>query len=332
VQPSLNLRVAVCYIGAVNWKAPCLVALLGAALLPAVCAGQVASQVAGQAAGQAAPAHRVAPAQGSSNGAAGDAAPGANGSEAGSPASTECDGGPCPATPTPHITIATPAPAPPTWQWQDRIRWAAEIVLAILAYVGVMLAIAALRKIERQTQYAESAAQAAAESAKAALEYAQAHARTERPWLLISAEPAPGAPDAFTVVASNRGRGPARVQTLMDGIAIAKDELSLPPEPAYMEAESNPQLASMILLPGESIGIRSFRRDEVVRVCKTADQLQRVENWEEKIYLYGKVNYVDLQAPNEKQIFETAWCCWYIHGRQRSGLVMAGKPPYNQHS
>ncbi len=327
MQPSPNLCVALCYIGAVNWKAPGIAALLTAALWPAVCAGQTD--------GQAAPVHRTVPSQGASTGGAssatpGSAEPGATGP--GATSSTDCDGGPCPANPTPHITIATPAPAPAAWQWQDRIRWAAEIVLAILAYVGIMLAVAALRKIERQTRYTEAAAEAAAESAKASLEYAQAHARSERPWVLVSAEPAPGAQDAFTVVASNRGRGPAKILTLLEGVAIAKDEMSLPSDPVYKEPESNPQLASMILLPGESIGIKSFRRDEVVNVCKTPDQLQRVENWDEKIYLYGKVVYVDLQSPDEKQQFETAWCCWYIHGRQRSGLVMAGKPPINQHS
>jgi hypothetical protein len=310
-----------CYIGAVNWKAPGIAVLLTAALWPVVCAGQTAGQAAPGAKPSAASA--AAPSD-SSQSSAGTGAAGSS--------STECDGGPCPATATPHITIATPAPAPAAWQWQDRIRWAAEIVLAILAYVGIMLAVAALRKIERQTRYTEAAAEAAAESAKAALEYAQSHARSERPWVLVSAEPAPGAQDAFTVVASNRGRGPAKILTLMEGVAIAKDEMSLPSDPTYKEPESNPQLASMILLPGESIGIKSFRRDEVVNVCKTPDQLQRVENWDEKIYLYGKVAYIDLQAPDEKQTFETAWCCWYIHGRQRSGLVMAGKPPINQHS
>jgi hypothetical protein len=318
-----------CYIGAVNWKALVFAVLLAAALWPVVCAGQTESEPA--------PARRTEPAQAASTGASSSATPsaagpGATGPGAANLTSAECDGGPCPATPTPHITIATPAPAPAAWQWQDRIRWAAEIVLAILAYVGIMLAVAALRKIERQTRYTEAAAEAAAESAKAALEYAQSHARTERPWILVSAEPAPGAPDAFTVVASNRGRGPARILSLVEGIAIAEDETNLPHDPVYKEPESNPQLSSMILLPGESIGIKSFRRDEVVNVCKTPDQLQRVENWEEKIYLYGKVAYVDLQSPDEKQSFETAWCCWYIHGRQRSGLVMAGKPPINQHS
>jgi hypothetical protein len=88
----------------------------------------------------------------------------------------------------------------------------------------------------------------------------------------------------------------------------------------------------MVLLPGESTSIKSFRRDEASAVCKTPEQLSRVENWEDRLYVYGKVTYADLQSPDEKQTHDTAWCCWYIHGRQKSGMVMAGKPPYNQHS
>jgi hypothetical protein len=312
-----------CYIDAVNRRWVGIAVLLAAALASGLCVAQASSQ--------AAPAARtsVTPASNSS----GATGTGTNESGETNPSSTECEGGACPAaTPTPHITIATPAPAPAPWSLQDRIKWAAVVLLVLVAYVGIWFAVSTLQKIERQTRYAEATAQAAAESAKAALEYAQSHARSERPWILVTAEPAPGAPDAFTVVATNRGRGAARMISLVEGMAFAKDEVSLPRDPDLKEPEPKPQLASMILLPGESIGIRTFRREEVVNVCETPEQLQRVENWEEKIYLYGKVTYVDLQSPDEKQTFDTAWCCWYIHGRQRSGLVMAGKPPYNQHS
>jgi hypothetical protein len=328
VQPSPNLCLAVCYIDAMMRKLGAMMALLlAAALAPSLRAGQADDQPA--------PTHRVTPApapaaSSSTAPAATNAEPPASTPSAAGSSPTECEGGPCP--PPSHITIATPAPAPAPWSLQDRIKWATVVLLVLVAYVGIWFAVSTLQKIERQTRYAEATAQAAAESAKAALEFAQAQARNERPWILVSAEPAPGAPDAFTVVASNRGRGPARIVALAEGIAIAKDELSLPGDPAYNDPDSNAALTSMILLPGESIGIKSFRRDDVVTVCKSPDQLRRVENWEEKIYLYGRLTYLDLQSSDEKQIFETAWCCWYIHGRQRSGLVMAGKPPYNQHS
>src|ERR1700689_4425101 len=140
-----------CYIGAVNGRTLGFAVLLASALWPVVCAGQ--------AAGQAAPGAKTSTA---SAAAPSSSTPSEAGAGAASSSSTEGDSGPCPATATPHITIATPAPAAAAWQWQDRIRWAAEIVLAILAYVGIMLAVAALRKIERQTRYTEAAAEAAA--------------------------------------------------------------------------------------------------------------------------------------------------------------------------
>jgi len=247
------------------------------------------------------------------------------------PSSNDSEAGSSPG-PTPHITIATPAPAPPPWPWQDRIRWAAEILLFLLAYFGIWIANSTLRKIERQTHYAEVAAQAAADSAKAILEFAQSQVRAERPWILLTAEPAPGTSESYSVIATNRGRGLARIVSLAEGIAIAKDEGSLPPDPEYRDTDPAAPPASMILLPGESIAIKSFRRDDVRSVCFSPDQLRRVENWEEKIFLFGKVAYVDLQSPDEKQPFETAWSCWYIHGRQKSGMVMIRNPRYVQHT
>jgi hypothetical protein len=42
--------------------------------------------------------------------------------------------------------------------------------------------------------------------------------------------------------------------------------------------------------------------------------------------------YKDLTAPTDSQAHETNWCCWYIHGRQNSGLVIAGLPEYITHT
>ncbi len=201
-----------------------------------------------------------------------------------------------------------------------------------MAYVAILMAISLLRKIERQSRYAEAAAEAAAQAAKTVLYYSEAHARAERPWILVTAEPAPGAIDAFHVIATNRGRGPAKIVALDEGIVTAKDDDDLPADPAYKSAESRAPLSSMILLPGESTVIRSFRRDDVNSVCTTPEQMRRVETWEDKVYLYGKVTYIDLQQPDEKLTYDSAWCCWYIHGRQKSGLVPTGPAPYNRHT
>jgi hypothetical protein len=242
----------------------------------------------------------------------------------------ECQGGPCDATPS-HITIATPAPAAAPWPWQDRIAWAAHIILVVLAYVGVMLAIWLLRKIERQSHYAETTAQAAADSAKAALMYAEAQALTQRPWLVVTVEPEPGPHNRFTIVATNRGRSPTRIVTLVDEIATARDEAHLPPSPAFKN-EAKPPRAPIILLPGEATGLKTFSRDDVKSVVETAEDLRRVEAWESKIYLFGVVTYIDLRAPAGKEPYETGWCCWYIHGHQKSGMVIAGTPEYNRHT
>jgi hypothetical protein len=301
--------------------------LLAAALVPVVCTGQATNPVSPS---------RPAPQPSAATNPSNSAAPGTGAlttpNAANPPSSTDCEGGPCPAGPAPHITIATPAPAPSPWPVQDRISWAANLILLIIAYVGIMLAVSALRKIERQTHYAEAAAEAAADAAKSALQYAQANARAERPWILVTAEPAPGAPETFSILATNRGRSPARLVALADKIAVVKDEASLPADPSFAESEMRAPLSSMILLPGEFTVIRTFSRDDAQNLCKNTDELRRIESWEDRVYLYGNVTYVDLHSPDEKQTFETGWCCWYIHGRQKSGMVSAGPAGYTRHT
>jgi len=48
--------------------------------------------------------------------------------------------------------------------------------------------------------------------------------------------------------------------------------------------------------------------------------------------MYGRISYKDLIERPEGHMYETSWCCWYIHGRNKSGLVIAGPPQYNSHS
>jgi hypothetical protein len=243
---------------------------------------------------------------------------------------SDCEGAACDAPPA-HITIATPAPAAAPWPLQDRITWAANLILVLIIYVGAMLGIPALRKIARQMKYVEVTAQAAADSAKASLMYAEAQALSQRPWLVVSAEAEPGPNNRFTIVATNRGRSPMRIVTLIDTIVIARDEADLPAAPIF-QGEPKPPRIPIILLPGESTELKTFSREDVKSVCETAEELRRVEGWEAKVYLYGEITYVDLRAPADKQPYETGWCCWYIHGHQKSGMVIAGSPEYNRHT
>ncbi len=233
-----------------------------------------------------------------------------------------------------HITIATPAPAPApsVWGWQDRITWMARILLVVFACVGIYIGLSLLKKVDRQTQYAETAAQSAALSAQAALLHAQALVRSERPWILVTVEPSGKVENRFMIVATNRGRGPARIVSAVDKITTEVDQSSLPPEPDYNDAETNESLDAVILLPGESTGIKSFGREDVREFCSSEEQFRRIEKWEEVILLYGKIVYEDLVELGNVEPSETAWCCWYIHGRQNSGMVMAGPPAYNRHT
>ncbi len=180
-------------------------------------------------------------------------------------------------------------------------------------------------------KFIEVTAQAAADSAKAALMYAEAQTLTQRPWLVVSAEAEPGPNDRFTIVATNRGRSPTRIVTLIDTIATARDEADLPTAPVF-QGEPKPPRVPIILLPGESTELKTFSREDVKSVCETAEDLRRVEQWEAKIFLYGEMKYVDLRAPADKEPYETGWCCWYIHGHQKSGMVIAGSPEYNRHT
>lgn len=249
-----------------------------------------------------------------------------------------CVGGNCDEQPS-HITIATPAPAPAPWPIQDRIAWGANVLLALLGYAGIMVAIQTLKKIERQGKYAESAADAAAKSsdaaaksAEAALLHAQAIINAERPWVLITIVPSRSIENGFTVIATNRGRGPAQVTAAVDEIRIAVDETQLPPVPEYRPQDAEVPFVSIILLPGEFMNLKSFCRDDVKPLCGSDEAFRRIENWEERIFLYGTVTYRDLAAPADMPAHETGWCCRYIHGRQKSGLVMAGSHEYNVHN
>ena len=232
----------------------------------------------------------------------------------------------------PHITVANPPSTQPIWSLHEQIAWAANLVLVLLGYVGIMMAVSLLKKIARQTAYAEAAADAAATSAQAALLSAQAVIHSERPWILITVEPSRSIENSFTVMATNRGRTPARIIETTDRDKIVIDEKRLPGAPEYKHVERSAPFTPIILLPGEFTAIKPFSRDDVKRLCDSEERYKRIETWEEKVFLYGKVLYRDLISPADSQAHETNWCCWYIHGRQNSGLVIAGPPEYNSHT
>ena len=248
-----------------------------------------------------------------------------------SAANPACPDGNCEPS-TPRITIATAASALRSWPWQERVAWGANIVLAILGYVGIMIALSTLRKIERQTRYSEEAAQAAAESAKAALLHAQVMVRAERPWIVVTSEPSIEKDNSFLIVATNRGRSPARIERSLDTIATAADDSPLPGNPALGRGKELNPVDGMILLPGESTSIGIFGRDGIYTLFETEKEWKESESGAVKVYLYGKITYRDLAESDHADAHVTGWCLQYMHGRQKSALVAAGPQAYNRHT
>jgi hypothetical protein len=237
-----------------------------------------------------------------------------------------------PAAQQPQIIVNPPAPAPAQWEWHDRVAWGAGIVLAVLGYAGVMLALRTLKSIDRHLESGTATAEAAIGSASAALALAQAIANSERPWIVVTVEPFLTVENSFKVMASNRGRSPARIISSVDQVRVAVDETSLPKVPEFEGVSASDEPEPIVLLPGEATGIWALNRDDLPAICKTPDVLQRVERWQQTLFLYGRIKYMELGGIGENHLHETYWCCRYIHGEKNSALMMAGSPAYNKHS
>ena len=247
------------------------------------------------------------------------------------PAATP-DGGQAPETAQPPQIVVTSPPAQEApWTWHDKVLWGADLVLVVLGYIGVVLALLTLKNIQRQTEFGVKAAQAALQVANASLESSQAIVDSGRPWIVITVEPFLTVEHGFKVMATNRGRTPARILAKADCVKIVEDETKLPSTPDYETGKSATPFEPIILLPGESAGIRPFRRTDVRTYCATEDEFRRVEKWEEKLYVYGRVIYRDLISPLDQPNHETDWCCWYVYG-DKDALVIAGPPEYNKHN
>ena len=202
-----------------------------------------------------------------------------------------------PAAPVPQIVV-TPSPAQPaTWTWHDRCSGELCWFSSFWATSASCLSLQVLKNIQRQTEFGVSAAQAALQCANAALESSQAIVDSGRPWIVVTVEPFLTVEHGFKVMATNRGRTPARILAKADCVKVASDETKLPATPDFDSGKSATPFEPIILLPGESAGIRPFRRADVRAYCASDEQFKRVEKWEEKLFMYGRVIYRDLISP-----------------------------------
>jgi hypothetical protein len=298
-------------------------------LVQANAPGQVSGSPSKPAAGTAASTSHASPAQPGSN-----AQQNSSPAESGTPSQSaiikaDCNGVPCDQKQV--IVTLPPQPVQP-WLLRERISWGAYLLLALVGYVGIMLGLSTLKKIERNTLLAETTAQAALDASQAALATAQAILLGERPWILVSVEPTISKPNSFTITATNKGRTPATILAMYEQVGIKSDESHLPANPEYDDKQGTQPMIPVTLIPGESTPVKDFSRDDVPAISGSGEQFRRIENWDEKLFLHGKIVYRDLVAPKGSNEHETNWCCWYIHGRQKSGMVIAGPPGYNSHS
>ena len=234
--------------------------------------------------------------------------------------------------PQPQIIVTNPPPATDIWNWHDRVLWGANIVLAVLGYVGIILALRALKHIKRHTEAGAATVQAALEAAHAALTQTQAIIDSERPWIVIRVEASLTKENSFKVMATNRGRTPAKIFALLDQVRIAVDETQLPESPEYATMKAGARPEPVVLLPSESVAIRIFSRDDVRSFCQNDEEFEKVKLWEKNIFLHGRVTYRDMISIPEKPPYETDWCYWCIHGEKKSAMTIAGPPNYNKHS
>jgi hypothetical protein len=232
----------------------------------------------------------------------------------------------------PQIIVNPPAAPQPEWAWHDRVAWGAGVVLAVLAYVGILLALRTLKNIDSHLVAVNSTSQAAMESANAALALAQAIANSERPWIVVTVEPFLTMENSFKVMASNRGRSPARIISSLDQVKVASDETKLAKTPEFEAIAPGDEPEPIVLLPGEATGIWALNREDLPSICQTPEVLKKVESWRETLFLYGRIQYLELASVSDSKMHETFWCCRYIHGEKNSALVMAGPPEYNKHS
>jgi hypothetical protein len=234
--------------------------------------------------------------------------------------------------PQPNIKVVDPPAVVSDWPLHERITWAANLMLAVFGYAGIVIALRALNTVKRQMNSIESVAQAAIECANSATTCTRAIINTQRPWILMKAERSHETPNSFDILATNHGPIPAEIIDCPDQVRLVSGERHLPIDIADVIERCDVLESPVMLFPGESSVLQRFGRGDVNWICKTEDSLRGVRSSEQTILILGTVKYRGLNLFASKDDYKTDWCFRYVHGENTSDLVMGGPLRYNRHT
>ena len=129
------------------------------------------------------------------------------------------------------------------------------------------------------------------------LESSQAIVDSGRPWIVITVEPFLTVEHGFKVMATNRGRTPARILAKADCVTVAGDETKLPATPDFDSGKSATPFEPIILLPGESAAFAPFDAPTSAPFAPQTNNSSAWKNGRRKLFIYGRVIYRDLISP-----------------------------------
>ena len=97
-----------------------------------------------------------------------------------------------------------------------------------------------------------------------------------------------------------------------------------------MEAGDEPE--PIVLLPGEATGIWALNREDLPRSARTPEVLKKVERWQETLFLYGRIQYMELGC-DRRDAHARDVLVLPLHSRRKEQRPDDGRPAgYNKHS
>lgn len=231
----------------------------------------------------------------------------------------------------PHLRIIDP-PILPGQRRLLQITWWSALSLVALCYAALLITFRSLKRLAGQVSALERPA-GHIEIVEAGLQsFANDMFKILRPWLVISFELVRGKGGQYGIIATNRGIVPAELVGIVDRLGILSDESHLPATPEFAKDPRAPS-NQVTLAPGETALLQTFGRTDLSWVCKTAEQLSHIEEGNQKIVIFGRVQYRSaVPRSSSDPIYETWWCCRYLHDEANGSLIPSGPREYRKHT